>query len=64
MLSGGWQTGGMSQEFVANAAAPQDVSRWAVFTLTVSAAPNGFLVTRLARSGEVVMHRLAESSDQ
>lgn len=63
MLPGRRRTGGMSQEFVADAASPRDISWWAVFTLTVSAPPNSFLVTRLARPGEVVMHRLAGSSD-
>jgi hypothetical protein len=64
MLSGRWQTGAMSQEFVADAGAPQDVSWWAVFTLTASVSPNIYLITRLARPGEVVMHRLAGPSDR
>ena len=63
MLSGGWRTGVMSQEFAADAGAPQDVSWWAVFTLTVSVSPNAYLITRLARPGEVVMHRLVDSSN-
>lgn len=63
MLSG-WRTGTMSQEFVADAGAPQDISWWAVYTLTISVSPNLYLITRLARPGEVVMHRLAESSGQ
>lgn len=58
MLSGDWRTGVISQEFVAAAGAPQDVAWWAVFTLTKSAPPNSFLITRLARPGEVAMHRL------
>jgi hypothetical protein len=60
MLSGDWQLGVMSKEFVADAGAPRDVSWWAVFTLTTSVAPNSYLITRLPRPGEVVMHRLAE----
>jgi hypothetical protein len=60
MLSG--RTGEMSQEFVAGAGAPQDMSWWAVFTLTTSVSPNSYLITRLARPGEVVMHRLVGSS--
>jgi hypothetical protein len=64
MLSGDWQSGVMSQEFVADAGAPQDVSWWAVFTLTTSVPPDSYLITRLARPGLVVMHRLAEPSAQ
>ena len=64
MLSGGRQTGVMSQEFVADAAAPQDMSWWAVFTLTRSVSPNSYLITRLARPGEVVTHRLVEPPAQ
>jgi hypothetical protein len=60
MLSG--RTGETSQEFVAGASAPQDVAWWAVFTLTTSVSPNNYLITRLPRPGEVVMHRLVESS--
>jgi hypothetical protein len=58
MLPGGWQTGVMSQERVADAGAPRDVSWWAVFTLTASVTPSSYLITRLTRPGEVVMHRL------
>jgi hypothetical protein len=60
MLSG--RTGEMSQEFVAGAGAPRDISWWAVFTLTTSVSPNNYLITRLPRPGEVVMHRLVETS--
>jgi hypothetical protein len=60
MLSG--RTGEMSQEFAVDAGAPQDVSWWAVFTLTASVSPNSYLITRLARPGEIVMHRLVKSA--
>ena len=60
MLPGGQQTGVMSQELVPDAGAPQDVSWWAVFTLTASVSPNTYVISRLARPGEVVIHRLAE----
>ena len=64
MLPLSWQPGVMSQTFVPDACAPRDPSWWAVFTLTTSLSPNTYLITRLSRPGEVVMHRLAGSSDQ
>lgn len=60
LLRSGWQTGMMSQEFVANASIPDDAAWWAMFTLTTSLPPNSYVISRLTRPGEVIMHRLAE----
>ena len=60
LLRPGSRTGTMSQEFVANAGSNEDAAWWAVFTLSTSLPPNSFLITRLARPREVIIHRLAE----
>ncbi|HEY0183043.1 MAG TPA: hypothetical protein VGC09_09575 [Rhodopila sp.] len=58
MLLGGWRTGMMSQEFIGNARPADDAAWWAIFTLTTSLPPSSYVVSRLARPGEVIIHRL------
>jgi hypothetical protein len=44
----------MSREFVADSGKVDDPASWAVFMLTTSLLPNSYVVSRLARPGEVV----------
>jgi hypothetical protein len=60
LVRGGWRAGTMSQEFVVRDGRDRDTAWWAVFTLATSLPPNSYVISRLARPGEVVMHRLAE----
>ena len=56
----GTRTGTMSQEFLASPSHEHDPAWWAGFILTTSLPPNSYLVSRLSRPGEVIVHRLVE----
>jgi hypothetical protein len=63
-LGGDRHPGTMSQEFVADPAKSDDPAWWAMFMLTTSLPPNSYVVARLSRPGEAVMHRLAGAKRQ
>lgn len=59
LLSASFRGGETSQQFIDKDAPREDPGWWAVRILTTSAPPNSYIISRLSRPGEVILHKLA-----